>query len=138
MSNEIVIPPAVQVVIETNAVQGPPGPPGPPGVPGANAAIDLPFSWGDVSPAVIATAIGTVVSVSVIITTPFNGVGAQISVGTDADHELFMPVTGNFPDVEARFEANPGEFVSGNVKLFFTPGSGASAGAGIVYLEISD
>lgn len=133
MNREIVIPPAQQVVIETTSGrQGPPGPAGPQG-----PAIDLPFSYGDASPAIVATVMGTVVAVSVVITTPFDGTGAAISVGTSGSPELLMPEAQNYPDSVARYEANPGQYVSGNVLVFITPGSGASTGAGMIYVEVT-
>lgn len=121
----------VATVVEAGAKQGPPGPPGPSG-----STIDLPFSWGDASPSPIGAVSGLIVAASIIITTPFDGVGASLTIGTLGSPALIMPADSNYPGFASRYEVNPGLFVSGQLYLTIDPGAGATQGAGRVYLEV--
>lgn len=114
--------------------QGPRGVPGPPGA--GEGGISLPFAFGDATPSEIGEYEGVFIATSIVITEPFNGAGAALSVGTMSDPELLMPADGNQPDVAGRHEANPSLRIPlTSLYLFITPGIGATQGRGIIYLE---
>lgn len=117
---------------------GPQGPQGPPGT--SASGIELPFAYGDATPAVIATvpANKAAYQATIEITTPFNGVGAQLSIGDSGDSQRLMPTTGNSPGEAGAYHAHPVHVYGGStaVNLYITPGAGASSGSGIVRLFI--
>lgn len=96
------------------------------------------FAYGDATPKLIGTVSAglTVVSVAIDVQVPFDGVGAALSVGTTASPERFMAAADNAPDMVATFEVAPFDdaVVATDVYLFITPGSGASAGGGVVMI----
>lgn len=115
-------------------VQGPPGTP----APGAIAPIN--FSWGDASPVLLAM-VGAgkhAYVVELIITTALNGVGAALSVGSLAAPAELMATTDNNPASVASYETNPDKLYGAATAIYLTitPGSGASAGAGQIRLQI--
>lgn len=130
-----VVTTAAETVIVSSAEQGPEGPPGPPGATGGS--FDVAFSYGDASPVLIGVLNGVVISASVVIQTPFNGVLPTLSIGTLTQPSLIMTSAGVFPDELGRFESNPGVTVNDSLYLYITPGLGASQGSGVVYLEVS-
>lgn len=120
--------------------QGPPGAAGEQGPPGAdgNGNIQINFAFGDATPVNLGAVTGLVVAVSLIVEDGFNGTGAALAVGTLSSPELLMQVAQNSPSEPARYEANPGERLAGeSIYLFITPGTGASQGAGTLYMEIA-
>lgn len=120
----------------TAAEKGDKGDPGDPGAPGGSA-VQFEFSFGDATPAYISEIAGFVVAVSIVITIPFNGTGAALTIGTAGSPDLLMPSTGNDPTTSSRYEATPGVEVNEAAFLTITPGSGATQGAGVVYLEVT-
>lgn len=124
----------VDAVIEVtiDAGQGPSGPTGPAGT----ATPAYAFSYGDATPALIATLdAGTrVFLVELAIHTAFNGIGAAISIGTLTDVEAFLPSTRVMPALAAVYEASPNLVLGAStpVYLYITPGAGASQGSGSV------
>lgn len=122
-------------LVMASVVVGPPGPVGPPG----GSLPTLTFSYGDATPSLIATltAGSRPFNVRLSIETPFNGAGAQLSVGTLLNPNLLVPAADIDPAVAAVFEFSPQTlFLSDTaVYLFITPGSGASAGAGNVIIQ---
>lgn len=67
----------------------------------------------------------------------FDGIGAQLELGTAADPDIAMPA--GYSDLSAlqEFETSPDVHLAAGeaVHLTITPGSGASAGAGRLLLE---
>lgn len=110
------------------------------GAPGGEASgnLEASFAFGDATPVALGTAQGIAVALSLVITEAFNGVGAQLSVGTAGSPELLMAVAQNAPGEIARYEANPGFPIANQpLFLFITPGVGATQGAGVLFLEIA-
>jgi hypothetical protein len=97
------------------------------------------FSWGDATPAVLAEvdAGKTVYSITLVILEPFNGDGASLSVGVAGNPELFMAASECDPKTTGVYCVTPGyRFASaGTLRLFITPGAGASAGHGVVMID---
>lgn len=112
--------------------QGSPGPPG-------NGLPAFYFSYGDATPAIIFTpdANWVILSISLIVLTPFNGVGANASIGTTASPDLLMDEDESDLSVGSAYEANPMETIPNGtpVKVFITPGAGATAGRCMVLIE---
>jgi hypothetical protein len=108
------------------------------GIPG-NTLPAVNFAFGDATPTTIYTATANIVikTITVIITTAFNGTGANISIGTLASPTLLMDIDESDVSLVAGFETSPNETIlSGTVlKLFITPGAGASQGAGKILIE---
>ena len=113
------------------------GPQGPRGQAGSNIT-PIDFTFGDASSIVwVPGDAGLLSLVRLFITVPFNGVGAAISVGTASDPEALMPAAFCDPTAEQGFENTPDvELASGEgVRLVITPGTGATAGAGVLLLQ---
>ena len=110
---------------------------GPPGV-GEIAPIN--FAYGDATPALLTTinAGKRVYTVELILVTAFDGTGAALSVGPLAAPTELMITTENNPGVVASYETNPDLRYASQTAIYLhiTPGSGASAGAGQVRLQI--
>lgn len=105
------------------------------------APLEIPFSWGDATPKLLAlVATGKLVSeVSIILTTTFNGVGATLAIGsTGSPPEDLMARAQNDPAALATYRTNPNKVygVATNIYLTIAPGAGASQGAGLVKLVI--
>lgn len=105
--------------------------------PGSNPPIN--FSYGDASPATIFTVPvdSEVVSVQLQIETPFDGVGAQVRIGTSGLPGRLLDTFHSDPSVAGVYEATPRvQLAAGTqILLTITPGSGASAGTGQIILE---
>ena len=120
-------------------VPGPPGPPGADGQPGADAAGQIPphaFAWGDAPQAVFTAGADGVLTVCRLqMTTPVNGAGASLIVGTAAVPDAALPASWNNPYTAYEFENTPDlALVAGEqVLLTITPGT-ASQGAGLLFL----
>lgn len=97
------------------------------------------FSYGDATPVIIATMeAGSVVhAVDLSIVTAFDGVGAVLSIGTLADHDLLMGIDQNDPAMEGVYCSSPAyKFnVETVVYLFITPGAGANVGDGMIVIS---
>jgi hypothetical protein len=111
---------------------GPPGPPGPPGT----ASPIFSFAYGD-APSVIyrCIAAGALKQVSIVIDTAFNGIGAAIVVSVDSI--VAMSAAENDPAHALEYQSAPAIPVSigSLVTLTITPGAGATAGAGRLFLD---
>ena len=120
-----------QVEVVGVGIQGPPGP-------GILAPIN--FAWGDATPALLLTAVAgkRIYVVEIILFTAFNGAGAALSVGPLAAPAELMSASENNPAAVASYETNPDKLYASQTAIYLhiTPGSGASAGAGQVRLEI--
>jgi hypothetical protein len=110
------------------------------GIDGTFPAIN--FSFGDASPAIILTASSNLLvkSAVLVIRTIFNGVGAKVSIGTDANPNLLFNENDNNPFFIGSYHSSPNEnMLSGSVvKIFITPGAGATTGQGTVIIEYAD
>lgn len=126
-----VVKPVVKTIKITD--RGPPGPPGPvsDGIPA------IPFSYGDAS-SVVATAPadGIITIVRIDFETPFNGAGAQVTVGVLGDTDALMPATQNEPSEQASFEDVVDYPVTAGMAVWLdiVGGSGATQGAGVLFL----
>ncbi len=97
------------------------------------------FNYGDATPAnvYLADTDRLIKTVTLVILTAFNGVGAAVSIGTQAEPTLLMDVDDNNPALVGSFETSPNEtIVSGTqLKVFITPGAGATQGRAAILLE---
>lgn len=104
-------------------------------------SIQLPFAWGDATPASITPQVPAdtlVVSVGLHIEQGFDGAGATLTVGDDADADRLMPADRNDPSTAASYVVHPGYryALATTVKLAITPGAGATAGRGVLTMVI--
>jgi hypothetical protein len=104
------------------------------GAPGGGLQAPLNFAYGDASPDVVFTpAVDCeLTDLALQITTPFDGVGASLKVGTIADPALLMDTWQNDPGSACIYETSPHQALSAGtaVRLTINPGTGASQGAG--------
>jgi len=114
---------------------------GPPGAPGAsgNSQPTIYFAYGDASPLTIYTAPENqlIKQITLIVLTAFNGSAPTVSIGTTASPALLMATAENNLAVIGSFETSPNETISAGtqIKVFITPGAGASAGQCGVLIE---
>lgn len=111
---------------------------GAPGAPGGFNSIN--FAYGDATRIILPAVVGKVVlAVNVNITTPFNGVGAQLSIGTLASPALLVASAQLDLSVATEFEINPNvRFgTATDIYLTITPGAGATQGAGWLVAELA-
>lgn len=110
------------------------------GVPGAPAIV-VNFQFGDVASQVIHTftANGYFLRLRAEISVPFDGDGSGISVGTVSDNNLLLSADEIFTSqVMAMEKANSASFnTDDEIRLFITPGFGATQGSGRVILEVT-
>lgn len=130
---------ALQIVEQEALVLelGAQGPPGRDGVNGAGA-LPYPFAWGHATPVSLGVHAGVVVAISIVIVDAFDAADAELAVGALGQPPL-LAADQNVPVERGRYESNPGVRLSTPTELylFLNPGLGASAGSGIVYLEIT-
>jgi len=105
---------------------------------GATDRIKVAFAYGDASPAVIATFTGLVLATAIVITVPFDGVGASLQVGDAAVSDRLLLTAQVDPTTVATYEADRPYTYSSETQILLTinPGSGATQGAGYVVLEV--
>lgn len=141
---EIIIAPQIETVIErslaqqveiiTSGQQGPPGPPGPV-IPDGIA-----FSYGDVSPILgVTIAAGQrVMECRLIIETPFDGVGAALSIGDAADHQSLLATSQANPAVAGGYYSVPLVQYAATtaLNLYLTPGTDPHQGAGKFFIFV--
>lgn len=115
--------------------RGPKGETGPAG----NSLPAVYFSYGDATPAILFTpqADLVIVAVKLVVLIPFNGVAPKVSIGTTAVPNLLMDEDETYLSEASTYETNPYETLSAGtpVKVFITPGSGATAGRCMVFIE---
>ncbi len=96
------------------------------------------FTFGDASPSPIYTITENAANVllRIVIRTPFNGVGAALSLNALSGPTL-LPSTAIAPSIAGGYEAAPDVvLLAGDViRLVITPGSGATAGAGSIIVD---
>jgi hypothetical protein len=105
------------------------------GAPGGTIA-PIAFSYGDAPGTVYQPpAAGTLAVVRIKITTPFNGAGAKVQIGTAGDEDAFMPADYSDPAQAEEFEYTPDVHVAAGtaVRMTIDP-AGSTAGAGLVFL----
>lgn len=93
-------------------------------------------AFGDSSPVVIGGVLAgrTVQSVTVNVTTAFDGAGAALTVGDAGDADVLMEAAGNDPSTIGIYRTHPMVKYVGatDVKVTITPGSGATTGAATI------
>lgn len=128
---------ARDVVSSLVAQQGPPGTNGTDGT----GQHTFAFSWGDATPAALMTVTAgqMVLAVTISLDVPFNGVGASLSVGDAGDAGGLLDANMVDPTVIGAFQNAPcvRYITDTQVRLTIVPGTGASAGSGVIslYLE---
>lgn len=136
----------ILVIIEDTASQvitvgevGPPGPQGPVGATGG-ATIEIPFAYGDATPATLVTATAgkLIYGVSLNIKVPFDGVGASLRVGDAGVLDRLMGSAENDPTQICSNTTAPAYAYGSNtaILLSITAGAGATTGAGLAVLYI--
>ena len=97
------------------------------------------FAYGDSSPRIIIPALTSkiVLAVNINITTPFDGAGASLSIGTLANPALLVDPMQLDLSVATEFEINPNvKFTTpADIYLTITPGAGATQGTGWIVVE---
>ena len=115
---------------------GPTGPQGPAGTP----RVEIPFSFGDATPAelFVATAGKLIERITVFIETAFDGISPSLTIGDEDDPDLLMASFENDPTEEAAYQVTPNFSYDTDtqVLLFINPGSGPSQGSGLVVVEM--
>lgn len=135
---EIVVVREKEIAILSEGLPGPRGVPGPSG----NSLPAIYLAYGDATPDAIYTPTADVVikRVTLVVTAVFNGVGARLSIGTQAAPEILMAEAESGLAEAAAFETTPNiEVAAGTaIKKFITPGSGASQGTAMVMIEYAE
>lgn len=109
---------------------------GRPGAPGGSIPA-ITFGFGDAPRVVYApTTSGVLVNARLKIDAPFNGAGAEIRIGISGDAEAVLAAADSDPSRALEYENTPDlRLVAGQgVVLAITPGAGATAGAGQLFL----
>lgn len=100
----------------------------------------IPFAHGDASPMqlYVPSEVGVLVLVRIDVRESFDGVGAELSVGTEDDPEAYVAVSDVDPAVAAGWEVIPDADVAQGepILLYITPGSGSTTGAGRVLIDV--
>lgn len=98
------------------------------------------FEFDNSTPITLQTVLAdqVVFSVELFIIEAFNGTGAAISVGDTGDHERLLAEDVNLPGEVGSYLSTPGhEYATDTpIKLWITPGSGATQGRAVIVLNI--
>lgn len=144
-SVEVIEETTLIVVEETGVVileVGEPGNAGPTGQqgPAGTPRIEIPFSFGDATPLVLFTALAgkLIQRVTLFIESAFDGDTPSLMIGDEGDAARLMSAGENDPREEAAYQVTPNLSYDTDtqVKLFISPGSGASQGSGLVVVEV--
>lgn len=104
------------------------------------AFIEIPFNYGDASPKFLMTIPQNkmVLMSSIIIKTALDGVGATLSIGSNSSPDDIMPSSDNAPGIISNWTNNPDTIYGSDTDVYLTinNGSGATAGSGLVILQI--
>lgn len=121
------------VTVSSVGIQGAPGVGG-----GQTTRIKIPFSWGDATPALIHTYTGTIFAAAIVLQVPFNGVGASLSLGDSGNNGRLISASEVDATAAATYGTSPAHTYASStqIRLYITPGTGASQGSGFVLLEI--
>lgn len=99
-------------------------------------------AYGDATPSEIyvASTNQIITSLTLVVTTTFNGVGAKIAIGTTLEPELLLAEDESDLSIIASFESDPEVQISAgtSIKAFITPGAGASQGNCIILIEYAE
>lgn len=99
-----------------------------------------PFSFADASPVDVTTVAAgrAILAVAIVVQTPFDGAGAALSVGDAAIPDRFMAAAEVDPAAAGRYESSPVLALAADaaVRLSIAPGAGATAGSGLLVLDI--
>jgi hypothetical protein len=131
-----------EVVVERDVVhvvsvgvQGLQGEPGPAG----NSMPTIYFAYGDGTPDTIYTPSSdqVITAITLTVLVPFNGVGAKVSIGTNASPQLLVAENETDLSVLGSYEIDPEVVVAAGtpIRKFITPGAGASQGQAMVQIE---
>jgi hypothetical protein len=96
------------------------------------------FTYGEAPHDVFnAPSAGRVVLSRIGITEAFDGSGAQITIGTNSDHDALISADDNDPMQIGQYETVPDFDLSegDGVRIYITPGTGATQGAGFLFIE---
>jgi hypothetical protein len=130
----------VQVVVR--GIQGPSGPQGLRGIPGSAGTprIEMPFSFGDATPANLFTAIAgkLIERITLYIETAFDGETPSLTIVDEDNSAILMEAFENNPSEEAAYQVTPNLYYETDtpILLFISPGLGASQGSGLVVVEM--
>lgn len=122
--------------------QGPPGPAGPTGPPGPTgaASVEVAFAFGDATPTPVVTALAgkLVYVVELYVKVPFDGTGAQVTIGDAAQLDRLMSATENDLSAVGGNHSTPVHAYGSDtpILLSITPGAGATQGSGVLVLRI--
>lgn len=132
---EVVVIDRETISIVSEGVQGPAGVPGPTG----NSLPTIYFSYGDATPDTIYTPSSNqiITAITVTVLTPFNGVGAKVSIGTNANPTLLAAEDETDLSILGSYEIDPEvQVLAGtSIRKFITPGAGASQGQAMIQIE---
>lgn len=114
---------------------------GPPGT--ANSVIGIDFQYNQVSPVVFPLTIPAgklVLECRLIITTPFDGVGATLALGTILNPSEFISPDQCDPVTSGCYTTYPFIKVNSEISVLLTvqPGTDASQGAGLLFVYFED
>lgn len=115
---------------------------GPPGRDGTNGGdtVQVSFSYGDATPAIITTAIAgkIIYRVAVHISVPFDGAGASLTIGDALVTYRLASAIEIDPTIVGSSETSPAYAygVDTQILLSIDPGAGASQGSGLVTMYI--
>ena len=122
------------------APTGPQGPQGPQGPTGTVIPASIGFQYGDVSPVfgVTIAAGQRVMECRLIIETPFDGVGAALSIGDSADHQSLLATTQVNPAMAGGYFSVPlVKYAAATaLNLYLTPGTDPHQGAGQFFIFV--
>lgn len=101
--------------------------------------IHATFSWGDVSSVIIGSMAENAVihSINFVVLEVYDGSGAEVTIGTVADPDLLLSANDVDLKTIGTYLISPGyKFPADtDIKLFNTPGAGASTGNGTVVIN---
>lgn len=111
---------------------------GPKGDPGGFVVDELEFAYGDATPELIGTAFAgkTIISVQLLVTQAFDGTSPSLTIGDAGNNSRLMASSDNDPATVGQYETHP-VYAYGSdtaVKLYITPGAGATQGRGLVVI----
>jgi hypothetical protein len=110
-------------------------------VPGGGAVMVVLFSFATPSPLVLSPLLAgqSVVRAGIVVTTPFDGVGAALPVGTPFSPALILAAADSRPAAAGQYETDAVTRLGApdTLQLVITPGAGATQGAGQVFYQLS-
>jgi hypothetical protein len=106
----------------------------------APAFVEVSFNYGDASPKLLTTvpANKLVLMSSIVIKTAMNGTGPSLTIGSTSVPDDVMATTDNAPGILSNWTNNPDTVYGSDTPIYLTinNGSGATAGSGLVILQI--